>query len=173
MEEQQGEKIEEMQEAEEQRQLNALELYEQKKREIIEQCQQSRSLWVDPDLPANGNSLYKDIGKVPDFAKEIKSVRWVRPHEIAKDAKFVIDFEGDFKQGAFAESWFVGAVIIIGQLRKQAVNKRKPQQDDQLMQIEKLIFDYDHFEDYGFVTFQFFKNGDWKQVTVDTLLPFD
>lgn len=41
------------------------------------------------------------------------------------------------------------------------------------MQIEKLIFDYDHFEDYGFVTFQFFKNGDWKQVTVDTLLPFD
>ena len=26
---------------------------------------------------------------------------------------------------------------------------------------------------FYFVTFQFFKNGDWKQVTVDTLLPFD
>ena len=32
--------------------------------------------------------------------------------------------------------------------------------------------DSSHF-DLGFVSFQFFKDGEWKQVMVDTFLPFD
>ena len=30
----------------------------------------------------------------------------------------MIDTEGEFKQGAFGESWFVGALIIISQIKK-------------------------------------------------------
>jgi len=30
----------------------------------------------------------------------------------------VVDFEGDYKQGAYGESWFVGSVVVIGQLKK-------------------------------------------------------
>lgn len=56
-----------------------------------------KKLFTDPEFPANGNSLYKDITKIPDFAKEIKNIKWVRPHEVQKDAKFVVDFEGDYK----------------------------------------------------------------------------
>ena len=59
----------------------------------------------------------------------------------------MIDREGDAKQGAFGESWFIGAIIIIatrGDL------------------LEKLFVEVDHFDDVGFVTFQFFKNGEWK-----------
>ena len=81
----------------------------------------------------------------------------MRPHEISKDAKFLIDREGDVKQGAFGESAFIGGIVIIST------------RGDFL---EKLFIDFDHFE-LGFVTFQFFKNGDWKQVIVDTLLPFE
>lgn len=70
----------------------------------------------------------------------------------------MIDREGDAKQGAFGESWFIGAIIIVatrGDL------------------LEKLFVEVEHFEDMGFCTFQFFKNGEWKQVMVDTLLPYD
>ena len=85
-------------------------------------------------------------------------MRWLRPHEIVRDAKFLIDRDGDAKQGAFGESWFIGALIIIST------------KGDML---ERLFVDYEHFETMGFVSFQFFKNGEWKQVMVDTLLPYD
>jgi calpain len=81
----------------------------------------------------------------------------MRPHEISKEAKFILDKEGDVKQGAFGESSFIGGIVIIAT------------RGDFL---EKLFLDYEHFE-LGFVSFQFFKNGEWKQVIVDTLLPFD
>jgi len=38
--------------------------------------------------------------------------------------------------------------------------------------IEKLIIEKEYF-DRGFVSFQFFKNGKWIQVIVDTLLPYE
>jgi Calpain family cysteine protease. len=38
--------------------------------------------------------------------------------------------------------------------------------------IEKIFVNVDYF-DKGFVCFQFFKNGEWKQVFIDTLLPYD
>jgi hypothetical protein len=37
--------------------------------------------------------------------------------------------------------------------------------------LEKLIIEKEYF-DKGFVSFQFFKNGKWVQVIVDTLLPY-
>lgn len=63
----------------------------------------------------------------------------------------------DAKHGSFASSWFIGALTIVG---------TKP------TLIEKLIVERDHF-DKGFVSFQFFKNGQWQQVIVDTLLPYE
>lgn len=50
----------------------------------------------------------------------------------------MIDRDGDAKQGAFGESWFIGAIVIISS------------RGDFL---EKLIVDADHFDDFGFVTF--------------------
>lgn len=62
----------------------------------------------------------------------------MRPNEISKDVKFMIDREGDAKQGALGESWFIGAIVIISS------------KGDLL---DKLIVDVDHFEEFGFVTF--------------------
>jgi hypothetical protein len=65
--------------------------------------------------------------------------------------------EIDAKHGLFGASWFIGALTIAG--TKPAI-------------IEKLIIEKDYF-DKGFVAFQFFKNGAWTQVVVDTLLPYE
>jgi len=61
------------------------------------------------------------------------------------------------KAGAIGHTWFMGALAIM--TSKSDI-------------IEKLFVDSEHF-DKGFVSFQFFKNGEWKQVIVDTKLPFD
>lgn len=62
----------------------------------------------------------------------------------------------DIKHGIFARNWFVGALSIIS---------------SRLPALEKLIVEKQYFE-RGFVSFQFFKNGKWVQVIVDTLLPY-
>ena len=69
----------------------------------------------------------------------------------------MIEKDWDIKHGALAESWFIGALIIISGKGDF---------------IEKLTVESSHF-DLGFVSFQFFKNGVWNQVIVDTLLPYD
>ena len=38
--------------------------------------------------------------------------------------------------------------------------------------LERIVWNIEHF-DKGFVTFQFFKNGKWQPVIIDTLLPYD
>jgi hypothetical protein len=63
----------------------------------------------------------------------------------------------EMKAGAIGHTWFMGAIAVI--TSKGDI-------------IDKLFVDSEHFNT-GFVSFQFFKNGEWKQVIVDTLLPFD
>lgn len=63
----------------------------------------------------------------------------------------------DIKHGIFAKNWFIGALSIIS---------------SRLSALEKLIVEKQYFE-RGFVSFQFFKNGRWVQVIVDTLLPYE
>ena len=67
------------------------------------------------------------------------------------------NIEIDAKHGLFGASWFIGALTIAG--TKTSI-------------IEKLVIEKDYF-DKGFVSFQFFKNGSWVQVIVDTLLPYE
>ena len=50
--------------------------------------------------------------RIPEWAREIKTIKWLRPNEIVKDAKFMVGKDGDVKQGAYGESWFVGKIIV-------------------------------------------------------------
>lgn len=50
----------------------------------------------------------------------------------------MIDKDGDAKQGAFGESWFIGAIIIVASRGEF---------------IQKLFVDIEHFESHGFVAF--------------------
>ena len=102
---------------------------------------------------------------MPNWGSVLKGLEWKRPDEIIKDPKFMIvdeeknvkNIEIDAKHGLFGASWFIGALTIAG--TKTSI-------------IEKLVIEKDYF-DKGFVSFQFFKNGSWVQVIVDTLLPYE
>lgn len=52
---------------------------------------------MDQEYPPDNRSLYKDQSKVPEWAKEIRTVKWMRSSEIGKDVKFMIDRDGDAK----------------------------------------------------------------------------
>lgn len=60
-------------------------------------------------------------------------------------------------KGAFGDSWFIGGLVVVGGCEEL---------------VKQLVVDSEGF-DQGFVTFQFFINGEWVQVTVDTFLPYD
>ena len=46
---------------------------------------------------ADNRSLFKNPSKVPEFAKEIKVIKWMRPHEISKECKFMIEKDWEIK----------------------------------------------------------------------------
>lgn len=63
---------------------------------------------------------------------------------------------GDIKQGVLGDCWFLGSLLI------QSTNPDL---------LNNLIV-YDGIE-YGFAVFQFFKNGRWQYVIVDTRIPYN
>jgi hypothetical protein len=121
--------------------------------------------WVDKDFPAANAQFYEDTANLPAWGAVFKNLEWRRPEEIIKDPKFMLieeDKSGrsidiDSKHGLFASSHFISALSIVG---------TRP------VLLEKLIIEKEYFE-RGFVSFQFFKNGKWVQVIVDTLLPYE
>ena len=63
---------------------------------------------------------------------------------------------GDIKQGILGDCWFLGSLLI------QSTNPEL---------LNNLIV-YDGIQ-YGFAVFQFFKNGKWQYVIVDTRIPYN
>lgn len=64
---------------------------------------------------------------------------------------------GDVKQGSLGNCWLLGSFLLLGTRHKLLSN---------------LIIEGNCIKD-GFAVFQFFKNGKWVPVFVDTLIPFD
>mmetsp|Transcript_14445 Transcript_14445/g.12258 ORF Transcript_14445/g.12258 Transcript_14445/m.12258 type:complete len:323 (-) Transcript_14445:858-1826(-) len=87
------------------------------------------------------------------------NIEWVRPKKIQNNAVFIKGDEigGDMKQGVVGVTWFMSSVLMVS---------TRPEI------LRNLIYNDKHF-DKGFVTFNFFKNGSWKRVIVDTRLPYD
>ena len=85
-------------------------------------------------------------------------VEWRRPQEIAPDEAVMIKSgvsAGDIKQGTLGDCWLLGSFLILSTHPEMLKN----------------LFVYDGIE-YGFAVFQFFKNGKWQYVIVDTRIPY-
>ena len=125
---------------------------------IIELCKERNALFGDPDFPANDASLYKNPAEPPEYAVQTPVVEWRRPQEIADEPEMIRGgFEpGDVKQGTLGDCWLLGTLMTLG---------TKPEL------LQNLIV-YDGIE-HGFAVFQFFKNGEWIHVIVDTRLPYN
>lgn len=98
--------------------------------------------------------------KVPDYAKDSLGVEWKRPEEIyqQEEPQMMKDGirPGDVKQGKLGDCWLLGSMLLL------ATN---PELLKNLIYADRIQF--------GFAVFQFFKNGKWTYVTVDTRIPYD
>ena len=139
------------------RQKMKIEDYRKRIQEIHRHWDETEKPWQDPDFPPFNASIFKDQAKLQEMVKEFKNWKWLRPHEISKDAKFSLGnkAECDMKPGPMCDGQFIGALAIIS---------THPV-------IENIFIETDHM-DKGYVSFQFFKNGEWKYIIIDTLLPY-
>tara|TARA_B110000305_G_C19439053_1_gene640737 strand:+ start:193 stop:1578 length:1386 start_codon:yes stop_codon:yes gene_type:complete len=92
---------------------------------------------------------------------DMPNVEWKRPQEIAPpdgEPKMYRDSmsPGDIKQGVLGDCWFLGSLLV------QSTNPEL---------LNNLIV-HDGIQ-YGFAVFQFFKNGKWQHVIVDTRIPYN
>jgi hypothetical protein len=86
-------------------------------------------------------------------------VEWRRPEEIApEEAQMIKDGSspGDIKQGILGDCWLLGSFLVLSTHPELLQN----------------LIVYDGIE-HGFAVFQFFKNGKWQYVIVDTRIPFN
>ena len=129
--------------------------------QIIEICAQNNAFYGDPEFPAENVSLYNDPENLPEYAMDMPPVEWKRPHEICHEGtepKMSKDGAnpGDIRQGILGDCWFLGSLLV------QSTNSEL---------LQNLIY-HDGIK-YGFAVFQFFKNGRWQHVMVDTRIPYN
>lgn len=127
---------------------------------IIQICEDKDALFGDSEFPADDSSLYNEPTAPPEYAIDLPPVEWKRPQEIAPEGEPVMYRDsmspGDIKQGILGDCWFLGSLLI------QSTNPEL---------LSNLIV-YDGIK-YGFAVFQFFKNGRWQYVIVDTRIPYN
>lgn len=126
---------------------------------IVQICKENDALFGDSEFPAQDHSLYRDITNPPVYSQDMPEVEWKRPHEIApEEAVMMRDSAnpGDVKQGVLGDCWLLGAFLSLST------------HPDLL----KNLIVHDGLE-FGFAVFQFFKNGRWQYVIVDSRIPFN
>ena len=136
---------------------------QKKIRAIIELWEQTNGMYGDSDFPLNDASLYFNPAEPPDYAEGTPVVEWMRPEEALKsgDSDKVAMIKngmkpGDVKQGTLGDWWLLSSFMVLGTHPKLLQN----------LIVKDCI-------KYGFAVFQFFKNGEWKQVLVDTRIPYN
>lgn len=128
--------------------------------DIVRYCQEHQCLYEDDDFPARPSSLYTDTNAVPEYDSELGCERWLRPQEFSENPVLYVNgvSPGDVEQGSLGDCWLLGALCTLS---------TKPDL------LDRLFVNTEHMLTCGFVTCQFFKNGEWKQVIVDTRLPYN
>ena len=129
--------------------------------EIEEQVRNSDQLWTDDQFPADDSSLYMNPLQPPDYADDTPNVEWKRPHEIfTGEGKPMMMKEGlsagDVKQGALGDCWLLGSFLCLATNPEMLAN----------------LIVHDGIE-FGYAVFQFFKNGRWQYIIVDTQIPYN
>ncbi len=116
--------------------------------------------YCDPEFEADDRALYIDSLNPPEYAQDIPVVEWRRPHEIfTNDDPCLMrdpNIPGDVKQGILNDQWLLGTFSTMGM-------------NPELL---KNLIVHDGLK-YGFAVFQFFKNGRWQFVTVDSRIPYN
>jgi len=112
------------------------------------------NLFEDPLFPAVARSLFTT-------QKGPQGIRWKRPKEVRRNAKFVVNgFDRcDMDQGAIGNCWFIAGCV--GIMQSPACFAKVVPQDQG--------FDSDYA---GIFHFRFWLYGEWVDVVIDDRLPF-
>jgi len=119
--------------------------------ELVDHCKKSGQKFQDADFPPDARSLYKSRKKKDNYITS-----WKRISELSTNPQVFVDHlnAGDVDQGYLGDCYLLGSMSVIA-TRKS---------------ILRPLFVYSNAE-HGIYQVKFFKNGEWRIVTVDEWLP--
>ncbi|BFZ25902.1 hypothetical protein BsWGS_28940 [Bradybaena similaris] len=123
---------------------------------IRKECIKKGVLFEDPEFPATSKSLY--------FSKVVKDVEWLRPKELCKVPRLIVDGIScdDLVTGELTNGWFITACTALAHLPR-LWHRVIPDAKNQ---------DFDENNQYaGIFHFHFWRFGEWVDVVVDDRLP--
>uniref|UniRef100_A0A7E4VD57 Calpain catalytic domain-containing protein n=1 Tax=Panagrellus redivivus TaxID=6233 RepID=A0A7E4VD57_PANRE len=118
-----------------------------------DRCIQEKTLFEDPEFPAEDSSLYYSKRPQQEF-------QWMRPGEMLDDPQLIISHQSRFDvvQGALGDCWLLAATASLT-LRDELFYRVVPP-------------DQSFTENYaGIFHFQFWRYGKWIDVVIDDRLP--
>ena len=124
--------------------------------------------WEDTDFPCDIN-LFGKKGEYPErFTDKDYAIEFVRLEEESDDNHFFtterstnIEYQFNLKRGIMNDKFFIGSVFMLFRKKEQFFTN--------------LVVDYKNVAENlrsGFCGFTFFINGEWRNVTIDTNLPW-
>ena len=129
--------------------------------------EQTKVPYEDPDFPCNANIFcdeyenpngdYEIDFERPDLTEENIEFFAMEPHT---NNEYNIEHEFKLRRGLLNDKFFIGAMIMLFRQHEEFFTD--------------LVIDFEHVNENlmaGFCGFQFFINGEWQIVTVDTKLP--
>jgi hypothetical protein len=123
--------------------------------------------WEDPEFPQEEKLLWKRGELQPSHFKDYE-IEFKAPESDTEEIFFFwtdhsanIANEFKIKRGILNDKFFIGAVLMLFRRREEY--------------FKNLVLDYENIQGNikaGFCGFTFFINGEWRNVTVDTKLPW-
>ena len=128
-------------------------------------------LFKDPSFPDDKQLFYRN-GELPKKVEGL-DIEFERPSNVsdqtidnqkieffATDSSHNINFQFKIKKGIMNDKFFIGCIMMLFKSKEEYFTN--------------LVIDYENINEnikYGFCGFQFFINGEWKYVVIDTKLP--
>lgn len=123
---------------------------------LREKCLKDGELFEDPEFDAVESSLYYNASSADDY----DGIKWLRPHDIVKEPKFIVNGTSrfDIKQGSEGDCWFMAVLANVAS-NDAIISQNVPK-------------DQDFVEKYcGIFHFRFHQMGYWVDIVVDDRLP--
>jgi hypothetical protein len=128
--------------------------------DIVQMCLRNGTLFEDPKFPAGDESLFINPFNYPSYVWEGVGVSsWRRPEQISRNAQLFVEGSppGDVACGDIDDAWFLGAASLVAMRPDLLANN---------------FANAEYARDAGVVMCRLYKEGAWREVMVDTRLPY-
>merc|ERR1719324_844905 len=128
--------------------------------DIVQMCLRNGTSFEDPKFPAGDESLFINPFSYPSYVWEGVGVSsWRRPEQISRNAQLFAEGSppGDVACGDIDDAWFLGAASLVAMRPDLLANN---------------FANAEYARDAGVVMCRLYKEGAWREVMVDTRLPY-